>query len=166
MRAMSDPRPIGTDDYVSIQRLVHRYADAVVHRRGDQWASTWADDAAWDLGGGRLVEGKAAIVDLWYRAMQGMHAVFQTVHNGEVWIDPLDADRATGRWYISERFRRSTGENAILLAHYDDSYVRVGGQWLFARRFLEIHYSGPPDLIADFSCTLDRLQARGVPADV
>ena len=34
------------DHYSEIAMLVHRYADAVVHRNGEQWSSTWAEDAA------------------------------------------------------------------------------------------------------------------------
>lgn len=161
-----DTVPAGTDDFVSIQRLIHRYADAVVNRNGVQWASCWADDANWDLGGGRMVEGKQAIVELWYSAMKGFTAVVQLVHNGEVHADPATPDRATGRWYIDERYLRADGGAGTLLAHYDDEYVRVDGRWLFARRFLEPHYNGPPDLSGEFHNRLDRLTARDLPADV
>ncbi|MGI9053824.1 MAG: nuclear transport factor 2 family protein [Ilumatobacteraceae bacterium] len=159
------PTPIGTDDFVAIQRLSHRYADAVVHRDGVQWASCWAADATWDLGRGRLVEGREAIVELWYSAMGGMAAVVQMVHNGEVWAG-VDGDHATGRWYIDERFRRANGDNSILLAHYDDGYVRTGDGWVFSRRFLQPHYMGPPDLTADFTNLRSTLHERGVAADV
>ena len=47
---MSDPTPVSVEDYVNIQRLINRYADAVIHRVGTQWASCWADEAVWDLG--------------------------------------------------------------------------------------------------------------------
>lgn len=160
------PAPVGTDDYVAVQRLIHRYADAVVHRDGAQWASCWADHATWDLGRGRLVEGREAIVALWYAAMEGMAAVVQMVHNGEVWRGE-DDDHTTGRWYIDERFRRADGTNSILLAHYDDAYVRsADGGWQFSRRFLQPHYMGPPELTADFANTKGALVERGVAADV
>ena len=105
--------PININDYVSIQRLINRYADAVIHRTGAQWASCWADDAVWDLGGGRLVEGKDAIVKLWYAAMGGISSVVQNVHNGEVWQVSGDSAAATGRWTISERFKRADGATGI-----------------------------------------------------
>jgi hypothetical protein len=162
---VSTGTPVDSDDYVDIQRLVHRYADAVVHRDGVQWASCWAENAVWDLGGGRLVEGRAAIVDLWYSAMKGMHAVVQMVHNGDV-MRGGDANHATGRWYIDERLRRTDGTNGILLAHYDDAYVRVDGSWLFASRFLQPHYMGSPDLTAPFLNSNDALQERGAEPDV
>jgi SnoaL-like domain len=159
------PQPIGTEDYVAIQRLIYRYADAVVHRDGAQWASCWAPDASWDLGHGRLVEGRDAIVELWYSAMNRFAAVVQMVHNGEVWAG-VDADRATGRWYIDERFLRADGTRGVLLAHYDDGYVRLDDGWRFSRRFLQTHHMGPPDLSEDFLNTRESLVARGVGADV
>lgn len=162
--------PLETDDYVAITRLIHRYADAVVHRRGDMWSSCWAEDAVWDLGRGRLVEGRQAITDLWYSAMKGMAAVVQTVQNGEAWFDPAEGvttapNQALGRWYISERFRRSDGARGILLAHYEDRYVRRDGHWLLAGRVLQPHYMGAPDLSSEFLNDQDALIARGVPAD-
>ena len=163
-------RPVGTDDYVAISRLIHRYADAVVHRRGDLWGSCWAADAVWNLGRGRQVEGREAIAALWYSAMKGMAAVVQTVQNGEAWVaagdpDPAHPTQAVGRWYISERFRRADGTRGILLAHYDDQYVKRDGAWLLAGRVLQPHYMGAPDLSGDFTNDSDGLKARGVPAD-
>jgi hypothetical protein len=162
--------PVGTDDFVAVQRLIHRYADAVVHRDQDQWGSCWADDARWDLGRGRSVNGKAAIVELWASAMAGMAAVVQMVHNGDVWTDAGGGAGddgagqiavAAGRWYIDERYHRSTGEAGILLAHYEDTYVRTAAGWRFSSRFLQIHYHGAPDLSAAFTNTADGLRARG-----
>ena len=39
---MSEPtpanlEPVSVEDYVNIQRLINRYADAVIHRNGVQW---------------------------------------------------------------------------------------------------------------------------------
>ena len=101
-----------TDD-LAIRRLVHRYADAVVRRDAEAWASCWAEQSAWDLGRGRSVAGKDEITALWRSAMGGMAAVVQMVHNGA--SDATDdRDRATGRWYIDERYRRGDGTNGIL----------------------------------------------------
>ncbi len=149
------------DAFVEIQQLVHRYADAVVHRNGAQWTATWAPDAVWDLGGGRLVEGIDAIAKLWYGAMGGFTATVQTVLNGAITLDE-DGTSATGRWYIQEHLIRADGTTGILLAHYDDAYRAVEGEWRFARRFLQPHYAGPQDLSAPFLCSADQLRERGV----
>lgn len=158
------------DDVIAIQTLVHRYADAVVHRDATQWGRCWAEDARWDLGRGRLVEGRTAIVDLWLSAMGGFAAVVQTVQNGQAWpVDDSDstATRAAGRWYISERFSRADGTRGILLAHYEDAYVRSDSEgWQFSSRSLQPHYMGAPDLSGDFINTADGLRSRGLTPDV
>ena len=137
----------------SIAGLVHRYADAVVRRDQNQWASTWAETAKWHLGPGRSVEGRKAIVELWAQAMGGFAAVVQMVNNGEVHVE---GDTATGRWYINEHFCRSNGVVGILLAYYDDTYVKVDGHWFFASRALVPQYQGPPDLSAPFLNRVDQ----------
>lgn len=150
-----------TEAYVQIQQLVHRYADAVVHRNGEQWTSTWAPDASWDLGGGRLVHGIEAIAELWYKAMGGIPGTIQIVLSGEIELAE-DGETAAGRWYIQEHVLRRDDSRSILLAHYDDEYRRVDGEWRFARRFLQQHYNGPPDLSDTFNCTAEKLRERGV----
>jgi hypothetical protein len=42
----------------------------------------------------------------------------------------------------------------------------VNGQWLFTRRFLQVHYGGPADLSANFTNDKEQLLARGIVADV
>lgn len=132
-----------------IEDLVHRYSDAVVHRDADQWAETWDLGAVWDLGGGRRVEGRDAIVELWRRAWERYAVVVQTVLHGTVDLD-TDAGTGSGRWYIQEATRRHDDERALVLAHYDDTYVRVDTDWKFASRRLSIHYRGPADLSGTF----------------
>lgn len=133
----------------AIEDLVHRYADAVVHKDADQWIGTWAPDAVWELGRGRRVEGRDAILELWIGAMHGFRAVVQNVVNGTCTLDDA-AGTGTGRWYILEHFKRADDNVGILLAYYDDAYTRVDGEWLFASRELVIQYGGPADLSADF----------------
>lgn len=132
-----------------IAELVHRYADAVVHRDGDQWGSCWALEARWILSADRDVVGREAIVALWHKAMTGMTAVVQNVYNGAVSVSD-DGRTASARWYIGEHFLRSNATPGILLAHYEDTYACFDGQWLFTSRQLFPHYQGPPDLSAPF----------------
>ena len=132
-----------------IEDLVHFYADAVVRRDGEQWAATWDEDAVWELGKGRRVEGREAIFALWNSAMDGFNAVVQNVVNGTADLDE-SAGTGTGRWYIFEHWRRANDDSGILLAYYDDTYVRRDDRWLFASRQLAIQYSGPPDLSGSF----------------
>ena len=134
---------------IAISDLVHHYADAVVRRDADQWASTWAPDAVWELGKDRRVEGREAIVELWNNAMDGFKAVVQNVVNNGAALDDASGT-GIGRCYIMESWWRGDDSKGILLAYYDDSYIRGGDQWMFASRELVVQYSGPPDLSADF----------------
>ena len=71
---MSEPTP-----REAIAELVHRYADAVVHRNGEQWGNCWAVESRWILSADRDVVGRDAIVGLWAKAMTGMAAVVNVV---------------------------------------------------------------------------------------
>lgn len=137
-------------DRDDISDLVHRYSDAVSRKDRTEWAATWADDARWDLGKGRVTTGKADIVAFWQHAVDQLVAVVQMTHNGTVTVN-ANGDTATGRWYISEHASRSNGVVGILLAWYDDTYVRVDGRWLFSSRSLGSLYHGPPDLTGEFT---------------
>ena len=133
----------------SIDDLLHAYADAVVHRDPDQWISTWAGDAVWELGKGRRVEGADAILSLWNSAMDGFKAVVQNVVNRTADIDEA-AGTGSGRCYIIEHWWRADDSRGILLAYYDDLYARTDAGWQFASRELVVQYGGPPDLSAPF----------------
>ena len=133
----------------AITDLTHRYADAVVRRDPTQWAATWAPDAVWELGKGRRVEGRDAILELWNSAMDGFKSVVQNVVNSTAELDD-DAGTGVGRCYILEHWNRADDSRGILLAYYDDRYTRVDGEWLFASRELVIQYGGAPDLSGPF----------------
>jgi SnoaL-like protein len=135
-------------DREQIIDLVHRYSDAVTRKDRDQWAATWAADAHWDLGKGRVTAGRDAIVEFWQTAVDGLDVVVQLVHNGTV---DIDGDNAKGRWYVTEHLRRANGALGILLAWYDDEYTRVDGAWLFTSRTLARLYHGAPDLTGDWT---------------
>jgi ketosteroid isomerase-like protein len=135
------------NDRDAVRDLVHRYSDAVCRRDAEQWAACWASDAVWDVFG-TAIEGHGAIVDLWVQAMAGFDAVVQTIQNGTA---SCAGDRGTGRWYVQEHYRLASGDNGIMLAAYDDDYVRSVDGWQFARRALTRFYQGPPDLSAPFS---------------
>ena len=111
--------------------------------------ATWAPDAVWELGRGHRVEGREAIVGLWNSAMDGFAAVVQNVVNGTYELDEA-AGSGTGRWYVIEHWQRADESRGMLLAYYDDRYVRTDDGWSFASRELVVQYAGPPDLSAPF----------------
>ena len=135
-------------DDAMIGRLVHRYCDAVCSRDDEAWAATWADDAVWNIGRGP-VEGRAAILEAYQRAMGLFDSVNQVVLNGAADLDH-DAGRGAGRWYMNEIGLAKSGARIFYLGHYDDTYVRVDDEWVFESRTLYWLYQGPPDLQGTF----------------
>jgi ketosteroid isomerase-like protein len=132
-----------------IADLVHRYADAVSRRDMEQWDACWAPDARWEMRADRIAsdaDGRCALLQHAFDVLEG---VVQLVMNGTV--SEVSADEAEGRWYIVEHTRRTNGVTGLIVAHYDDRYVRMDGRWLFAARTLVRHYEGPPDLTGTFS---------------
>jgi hypothetical protein len=145
---------VSQDARSAIGDLVHRYSDGVTRRDGIQWSSCWAEDASWTLRSDRIAVGRDAIVEMWSRAMATLDGVVQIVLNGAVCVEGPMAAR--GRWYICEYLRPVAGAPSMLLAHYDDTYLRPDDGWLFASRTLVPHYQGPPDLSGTFHAERNR----------
>ena len=53
---------------------------------------------------------------------------------------------AAGHWYLHEYNRDLQGTRSTMLSRYDDSYVKVNGEWLFQTRRYSLLYHGAPDL--------------------
>src|ERR1700738_914905 len=104
---------------LTIEQLVHRYADAVCRRDRDQWAACWTEDGTWSLGAQRAFRGRDAIVRQWSLELAKYAAVVQLAANGDATID---GNQATGRWYFQEYNRRLDGTSGVLAAYYDDRY--------------------------------------------
>ena len=134
-------------DSDAIRRLLHTYADAVLERDEAAWGALWTEDATWELGPGRVVEGRSAIVDLWRTSLAAYRHVVQLYLSNTATID---GDTATGRAYLVELNVPMQGERRMLVASYDDTYRRVSGEWLFSSRSLRKLYAGAPDLSGQF----------------
>ncbi len=135
VRAAAKPLSPATD--LALRQLVGAYCDAVQRKDAAAWGATWANDASWDLGGGKPVSGRANIVKTWNKAMAGFAWV---VHLAPLAVFDIDetTGEGTGRVTVQERYRTADGTDGSLLAVYHDRYVRTGNGWLFAERRLEV----------------------------
>lgn len=121
------------EDRVAINDVLARYGDGVNQRDAQLWASTWDEDARWQLFDPQPVRGRAAIVAAWHEAMAGFPFVVMMVSQGAVLIN---GDRAVGRSYSSEVARTADGRRMRVQGCYHDEYCRRDGRWAFAlRRF-------------------------------
>ena len=122
---------------LAIRELVARYADAVNRYDEDLWQSTWAESGVWSLPA-LTVEGRDSVVDLWRTAMASFEFALQLVYQGTVTID---ADIATGRWYLTETLRpQGADADRTTIGTYEDEYVKQDGSWLFSRRKYHVLY--------------------------
>ena len=126
-------------DADAIRRLLHAYGDAVLERDEAAWGALWTEDARWELGPGRVVEGRATIVDHWRTSLAGYRQVVQLYLSNTA---TFDGDVATGRAYLVELNVPMEGDRRVLVAWYDDTYRREAGQWLFSSRSLNKLYAG------------------------
>ena len=133
---------MSVEDELAIRALVARYADAVCRRDPDAWAATWAEECCWDLGGGRVANGRAEVAELWRTAIAKYTWVGQVVTTGLV---DLDGDSGRGSWYLIEFNTRADGDGRLHLGHYDDAYVRTAEGWRFAARTMHMMYRGALD---------------------
>lgn len=112
-----------------IRQLVSRYTVALDSRNMDALVALFAPDVQV----GPEATGRAALRRWFTEAMSHMRTTIHFVGNHV--IEFVDANRATGIVYCHDQLDRpdfQTWDDGYL--QYWDTYVRVGGEWLFARR--------------------------------
>jgi len=128
------------EDRLAIRELMDTYADAVNQRCAEQWASTWCEDSAWRLPvipGMENVQGKENIVTAWNAGMAMFPFVFMSISVGFI---SVEGDTATARCYTSEVAETVDGTELRPRGQYDDTLVKIDGQWYFKERtFHSIH---------------------------
>ena len=123
-------------DRLAIRELVEKYNDAVMRHDGDAWSSTWAEDATWVLpGSGDGISGRVTILSTWQAAMAQFEFVGFFTSAGPIVVD---GDAASGTWYQQEVLVTKGVPTRHIIGRYDDTYIRAGDGWLFAKRVYEI----------------------------
>jgi len=128
------------EDIEAIRRLRNRYHFCLNEGRYHEVRALCVDDAIIELGYLARYEGIEAI-DKGFRAMGERERFFikQFIHGHDV---EVNGDTATGRSYLEARYGRF-GVSWVVAGRYDDSYVRVGGEWKFKAMMTELFYSVP-----------------------
>ena len=134
-------------DELALSKLMARYVDAANRRDGEAWSGTWAEDGCWQLPG-MEVSGRENILGLWQQVLAGFEFAILMPCSGHF---DIDGDTATGHWYLQEFTRDHQGLALAALSRYNDRYVKVNGEWLFARREYNFLYRGPADLSGDYT---------------
>ncbi len=137
-------------DRFEIGALSGEFADAIMTRDYDRFASLFTDDGAWRIpyvdvelvGRHEIRAGIERMQQLW-------EYFVQTTHSGAI---ELHGDTAVGRAYIEELGRLRDGRSERNVALSRDRYQRTEDGWRFVERVYEVRY-------------LDRSPLRGVAPD-
>ena len=118
------------EDLRAIEQLKYRYTRCLDLKNWDEFACTLTDDVAASYGT-LTFSGRDAVVDFMRSSLGPAIITVHHVHHPEI---SIDADRATGTWYLQDTVLIT--EQRMLLrgaAFYDDEYVRTDTGWRIAR---------------------------------
>jgi ketosteroid isomerase-like protein len=121
-------------------RLVHDYARAADFGDSAAAAALFAEDGVLEMPGGRRFAGRDAIrkrLEEQPAAQVSRHVISNLI------VDAVDESRARGFCYLTlYRGTRSAAGGPLpsaapfVIGHYEDEFVRDGGDWRFAARRL------------------------------
>ena len=114
----------------AIKKLKARYCALCDNQYdADGLAALFTEDAVWDGGNFGRHEGREAIRTFF----QGASEIFSfAIHNVMNPIIEVDADIATGQWYVFQACTLAKGNQAAwLTGRYEEKYVKYEGEWKF-----------------------------------
>jgi ketosteroid isomerase-like protein len=132
------------EDRLAIRELLDTYADAVTRCDAVAWGATWAEDSVWsmpDYPEFPTQHGRTNIVAMWIEVMKQYPGIMFKAWPGSI---EVDGDSARVISYTSEVYDQD-GLTKRDRGAYEDTCVRVEGQWLFkSRSFRNIHRQHAP----------------------
>ncbi len=117
-------------DREAIRSLPCRYAHHVWRSEGQSIADLFTEDGVFVNADSPAIEGRQALLDFYVRASQPGRGPFPYIHNQVI---ELNGDKATGWSYLDVRTVDDAGMRAMG-GYYDESFVRVKGEWKFKER--------------------------------
>lgn len=123
---MTDARELA--DIEAIKQLKARYCRLLDTKQWGAWRELFTDDLHSDTtaSGGKVVNGADAFVAFTHKSLRHQPTVHQ-VHAPE--IELTSAQTARGTWALADVVRLAPGLHLHGHGHYDETYVKVDGQW-------------------------------------
>lgn len=130
---------IPPEDHIAIQELTHSYA---FHADRKDWHSAldlFVEDAVFDETsiGVDLMPDKAAIRAYFFGPTIGAVEYFVHFVTNHI-IQEFSGDRAKGICYVLGIGKFTDGTEVQIVGFKNDEYVKVGGQWKFQKRVLQL----------------------------
>jgi hypothetical protein len=126
------------EDQLEIQQLRARYCHLMDDRKWDEFVLLFTEDGLFQ--GLEAVRGRANLREFFGVTFPAMAEDFyHFCSNGTVTVD---GDNATGRITL-QYLSVVGGQSYVSAGHYDDTLVRIDGQWKFAARILTFYFLSP-----------------------
>ncbi|MFC4001272.1 nuclear transport factor 2 family protein [Prauserella oleivorans] len=130
----------------AIRHRMHTYAHAFDKRELSGFLSIWTEDAEWTPMPGTSVSGRAGIRQLTEQMWQSVAASHHWSVNAVI---DVDGDVATAMTDVNALAQSADGGWAQTAATYRDTFRRVDGTWLLAKRETDLHHTFPvPDPVS------------------
>ena len=137
------------EDYEEIRQLMVRYAAAMDNDFDtNEIASLFTEDATWTISPATPVtgrhEGREAIRTFFGRLVNEYNWTMHNVGNELIRIAD-DGQTATGTWYLVDPCTMVAaggppeGEAVFITGRYDNSFVKLDGQWYFSGLTAQMH---------------------------
>lgn len=130
-------------DIEDIKQLKARYCHLVDTAAWDALDLLWAEDAICDYGFFGRFEGRAQIMESFFRGLVASVSSFNAhmLHNP---IVAIDGDCAAGFWYLSAHTTIQPHNQAMWVqGFYRDKFVRLDERWKIAEIKVEFRYFTP-----------------------
>lgn len=131
-------------DTEAIKQLKHLYCRLVDNGDWEALDRLWTEDARCDYGFFGCFEGRASIMDGFFRSLVEPATSFNAhmVHNPVI---SIDGDTARGNWYLTAQTVIQPYNQAVwAMGVYEDVFRRSGGgEWKIASLKVEFRYYTP-----------------------
>ncbi|MGE2835656.1 nuclear transport factor 2 family protein [Mycobacterium sp. SMC-4] len=117
-------------EFEAIKQLKARYCRLLDTKKWAQWRELFADDFRSDTSpaGGKVIVGADEFVAFTRRSL-GDRATVHQVHAPEIELTSATTARAV--WALEDVVRLAPGVNLRGYGHYQETYEKVDGRWLF-----------------------------------
>lgn len=133
---VSEPAVAELRSMLAIRELRYAYAYHIDHHNWDEWERLYAEDAWWSSTLHDRYESRDVIGRLGREDFAESHA--HSKHQMHNPIIDVDGDEAAGTWNFEAVVVTPDGSANWSQGEYQETYVRVDGEWLFASVFADI----------------------------
>jgi len=122
------------EDKFAIQELIARYSHAIDRGNYDAWVDCFAKDGAFQSSQTRRFVGRAELKKF-TEQFETLRAILPNVRHCVMnTVTDVEGDKALSSSYLQVLITGKEGTKLVVCGCYDDTFVKVGGEWRFKER--------------------------------